>query len=194
MKNHDFTPKNHIFSNFRGRAPGASPPPFDPPLCLSPQPMSVNEMILVQHQLSNFVAISCWEQATFYEMTNQLSWIFIVLAHCNKSLRIDMSLHWDTLVWFRVNQSLLLPLNAVCLAEEALWFYQKVPWNWYQHARVFDWQHICYVWWMCFSTVGIPMGTNCAQDSSRRLVPLFVWGRLHTGGFSRKVKRTKSIL
>jgi hypothetical protein len=23
VKNHDFTPKNHIFSNFRGRAPGA---------------------------------------------------------------------------------------------------------------------------------------------------------------------------
>jgi hypothetical protein len=34
VKNHDFTPKNHIFSNFRGgRAPGA--PPLDPPLvCL----------------------------------------------------------------------------------------------------------------------------------------------------------------
>ena len=33
VKNHDFTPKNHIFSNFRGgggRAPGA--PPLDPPL------------------------------------------------------------------------------------------------------------------------------------------------------------------
>jgi hypothetical protein len=26
VKNHDFTPKNHIFSNFRGR------PPLDPPL------------------------------------------------------------------------------------------------------------------------------------------------------------------
>ena len=35
VKNHDFTPINHIFSNFRGggRAPGA-PPPLDPPLCL----------------------------------------------------------------------------------------------------------------------------------------------------------------
>ena len=30
VKNHDFTPKNHIFSNFRGRTPGA--PPLDPPL------------------------------------------------------------------------------------------------------------------------------------------------------------------
>ena len=28
VKNHDFTPKNHIFSNFRGGAP----PPLNPPL------------------------------------------------------------------------------------------------------------------------------------------------------------------
>ena len=35
VKNHDFTPKNHIFSNFRGgRAPGA-PPPLNPPLVLA---------------------------------------------------------------------------------------------------------------------------------------------------------------
>jgi hypothetical protein len=29
----------------------------------------------------------------------------------------------------------------------------RTIWNWYhQHARVFDWQHICYVWWTWFST------------------------------------------
>jgi hypothetical protein len=33
VKNHDFTPKNHIFSNFRGARTGcAPPPPLDPPL------------------------------------------------------------------------------------------------------------------------------------------------------------------
>jgi hypothetical protein len=31
VKNHDFTPKNHIFSNFRGGARRV-PPPLDPPL------------------------------------------------------------------------------------------------------------------------------------------------------------------
>ena len=32
VKNHDFTPKkNHIFSNFKGRAPGAPPPPGSAP-------------------------------------------------------------------------------------------------------------------------------------------------------------------
>ena len=30
VKNHDFTPKKHIFSNFRGAPP--LPPPMDPPL------------------------------------------------------------------------------------------------------------------------------------------------------------------
>ena len=34
-----------------------------------------------------------------------LSWIFIVLAHWNNSLWIDVSLHLDTLFWFRANQS-----------------------------------------------------------------------------------------
>ena len=33
VKNHDFTPKNHIFSNFRGGARRVPPPPpLDPPL------------------------------------------------------------------------------------------------------------------------------------------------------------------
>ena len=36
VKNHDFTPKNHIFSNLRGggRAPGAPPPPWIRPCSL----------------------------------------------------------------------------------------------------------------------------------------------------------------
>ena len=41
----------------------------------------------------------------------------------------------------------------ILFCKTPLWFYQKVLWNWYlQHARVFDWQHICYVWWTCFAT------------------------------------------
>jgi hypothetical protein len=58
--------------------------------------------------------------ALFY--TNTQSWIFIVLAHWNNSPRIDMSLLSDTLFWFRANQSLLLLLNAACLAEK-----QQIP-------------------------------------------------------------------
>jgi len=54
--------------------------------------------------------------------TNTLSWIFIVLAHWNNSPWVDMSLHSDTLFWFRANQSLLLFLSAACLAEK-----QQIP-------------------------------------------------------------------
>ena len=35
VKNHDFTPKNHIFSNFRGSARWVRPPPLDSPLVFS---------------------------------------------------------------------------------------------------------------------------------------------------------------
>jgi hypothetical protein len=47
-----------------------------------------------------------------------MSWIFMLLAHWNNSLRVDMSLHSDTLFWFRVIQSLLFLLNAACLVEK----------------------------------------------------------------------------
>jgi hypothetical protein len=47
--------------------------------------------------------------------TNSLSWIFIVLAHWNNSLWIDMSPYSDTLSWSRTNKSLLfqrwIPVN-----------------------------------------------------------------------------------
>ena len=35
VRNHDFTPKNHIFSNFRGGARRVRPPPLDPPLTMT---------------------------------------------------------------------------------------------------------------------------------------------------------------
>jgi hypothetical protein len=47
---------------------------------------------------------------------------FIVLVRWNNSLRIDMSLHSDTLSWFRANQSLPFLLNATWLAEK-----QQIP-------------------------------------------------------------------
>ena len=51
----------------------------------------------------------------FYTYT--LSWIFIVLAHWNNSLRVDMSLHSDTLFWIQANQSFFFLLNDAWLAE-----------------------------------------------------------------------------
>ena len=55
--------------------------------------------------------------STLYK-TNMLSWIIIVLAHWNNSLRVDMSLHSDTLSWFRANQRMLFLLNAASLVEK----------------------------------------------------------------------------
>ena len=46
--------------------------------------------------------------------TYALSCTFIVLDHWNNSPLVDVKLHSDTLSWFRVNQSLLLLLNAAC--------------------------------------------------------------------------------
>ena len=54
--------------------------------------------------------------------TNTLGWIFIMLAHWNNSPRVYMSLHADTLFWFRANQSLLFLLIAVCLAHKQIVF------------------------------------------------------------------------
>jgi hypothetical protein len=48
-----------------------------------------------------------------------LSWIFIVLAHWNNSLWIDMWPYLNTLSWFWANQSLLLLLKACVLSGEA---------------------------------------------------------------------------
>jgi len=58
-----------------------------------------------------------WDDVALYQ-TNTLSWMFIVLAHWNNSPRIYISPHSDTLSWFRANQSLLLLLICVCLAEK----------------------------------------------------------------------------
>ena len=71
-----------------------------------------------------FSAIS-WQEQVIYQWDDDevrfvldRSWIFIVLAHWNNSLQVDMSLHSDTLFWFLANQSLLFLLNAAFLAEK----------------------------------------------------------------------------
>ena len=54
--------------------------------------------------------------------TNMLSWIFIVLAHWNNSLRIDISPHSDTLFWFHANQSTDRHVTP-------LWHIILIPWQ-----------------------------------------------------------------
>jgi hypothetical protein len=64
------------------------------------------------------------------------SWIFIVLAHWNNSLWIDISPHSVTLSWFRANQSLIFLLNNVCMSEES-----SVQW--------FQMRYVCSFCWYC---------------------------------------------
>ena len=47
---------------------------------------------------------------------------FSSASSLKQQLRIDLSLHLDTLFWFWANQSLLFLLNAVCLDEK-----QQIP-------------------------------------------------------------------
>jgi hypothetical protein len=80
------------------------------------------------------------------------------------------------------------------MKKTPIWFFQKVLWDWnHQHARVFDWQHIYYLWWACFSadirhTYGHKLCSTC-----RRLVPLLTWGRFHTGASQEKQKEAIPI-
>jgi hypothetical protein len=59
---------------------------------------------------------------TFLYQTKTYYWIFIVLAHWNNSLRVDRSLHSDTLSRFRANQLLPFLLNAAYFAKK-----QQIP-------------------------------------------------------------------
>ena len=69
-------------------------------------------------------------------------------------------------------------IQIPCTRKRQIWFYQKVLWNWYhQQSRVFDWQNICYAWWTCFSTNSKHAYGYKLCSSSRRPVPLFVWGK-----------------
>jgi hypothetical protein len=56
------------------------------------------------------------------------------------------------------------------------------------------WQHICYAWWMCFSTDSRHTSGCKLCSSSHRLVPLFVWGRLHIGASQEKRKEAGPFL
>ena len=73
------------------------------------------------HDENRLIVIAMMVRSALYK-TNSLSCIFIVLVHWNNSPRVYMSLHSDTLLWFRANQSLLVLLNAAYLAEK-----QQIP-------------------------------------------------------------------
>jgi hypothetical protein len=87
--------------------------------------------------------------------------------------------------------------------KKTFWFSQFFFWNWYhQHARVFDWQHFCYVWWMCFSTdspltYGYKLCSSLTfsficmrQTYFKHILLSYKTRQTSYRGFSRKIKRS----
>jgi hypothetical protein len=83
-------------------------------------------VIVVLRQFSNFSAISWREQVNFQRNDDEAHFVLdqhndlflLVLAHWSKSPRSDMSFYSYTLFWLPANKSLLILLNAACLAEK----------------------------------------------------------------------------
>ena len=75
------------------------------------------------HGDNNLIFNKMMKMSTLF-YTNALSWIFIVLAHWNNCPRVDISLHSNTLFWFRADQPLLFLLNDVWATNTnfSLWF------------------------------------------------------------------------
>ena len=75
------------------------------------------------------------------------------LYSCNSIKTFDFSTLWTTILHSKLKDRLRELVQIPCARKRQilfckipLWFYQKILWNWYhQHARAFDWQHICYL-------------------------------------------------
>jgi len=84
--------------------------------------------IVVKHQVNNFLTTCIMARTS--DILMRRSCVFFVpnqqWQHAELNIYsatfVDMSLHSDTLFWFRAKQSLLLILNAVCLGEK-----QQIP-------------------------------------------------------------------
>ena len=64
---------------------------------------------------TNYILMRIWK-CSF--CTRQRCWALIVLVHWNKSSRVDILLHLDTLSWFWAKKTLIVIRNAVWLVEK----------------------------------------------------------------------------
>ena len=104
VKNNDFTPKNHIFSNFRGRALGA-PLPLDPPLRLRWCSTGILKRLYTMRYIitgstlvcSVVSATSCCSMA----VTLLVRWLSpvenLAARRCTASTLLMLSFCWDSL-------------------------------------------------------------------------------------------------
>jgi len=91
----------------------------------------VNEWFLFNAKWAMFKR--WWWCLLCIRLTDTFIGIFIELAHRNNSLLFDRSFNSDRLPWVRINQSLLLLLNTLCLAEK-----QQIP-NFIVFGLIWSW-------------------------------------------------------
>ena len=91
--------------------------------CLTSSQQSFLSMVT-----TNYISMRWGGWCLLCTRPTQGSLIFILLAHWNNSLLMNMSLHLDILSWFWTKQSLFLPLDATCLAEKQQYQYYSVVW------------------------------------------------------------------
>jgi hypothetical protein len=84
--------------------------------CSTPAKWAI--FLLLYGENKRYISMRWW----WYPLCTRAKRIFAVLVHWKNTPRGDMSVHSDALSWFRANQSLLLLLNDVCLAEK-----QQIP-------------------------------------------------------------------
>ena len=94
-------------------------------------------LLLQISQMSERLLLSAKKRAIFqlyHDKSKFIQWndddVHIVIDQ-----HVDMSLHSDTLAWFRTNHSLLFLLNPTCSAEKqqipilSFWFYPTGAWT-----------------------------------------------------------------
>jgi hypothetical protein len=86
------------------------------------------------------LTMDCWLMMVMSSLyyTNMLNWIFIVLTHWNNNQWEDMSLHSDTLSWFRANQSSQLLRNQPTLRRMKIYYYWTNirKWNYFNTSFI----------------------------------------------------------
>ena len=111
VKNHDFTPKNHIFTNSRGGA--RRPPPLDPPLLLHK-----NVKILQRQTI-------CHE--SFED--DELSWLLFAMNYCIKTSKFLSSGFMSTILLYKTKRYTLIS-NIVFIFHEVECFRRKIFIQW----------------------------------------------------------------
>jgi hypothetical protein len=137
----------------------------------------VNQMWILKNSkdLLEYIQSRCFSSCNIIK-TFDLSTLYTTIPHSKlkDKLRVLVQLRFIKKNDQRRYKYLVLGRDRSYFVKKKLWFCQKVLWNWYhQHDQAFYWQHICYLWWTCFSTDSRHTYWCKLCPSSGRLVTLF---------------------